>query len=153
MDKAASSPDTRAMASASKIVLREVKRPLNSNKGNKQSLSEKIQKLKPNFSPLNDPSVKTNKSPGTNNCLQTTSPGRNTLRALTAEEKQRETQVPGHLLPVVGKALRWGKSGVSTPCRPPASHPDHPPRPRIADCTLYIGLLSAKKTTMRASQS
>ena len=59
---------------ASRIVLREVKRPLNSNKGNKQSLSEKIQKLKPKFTPLNDPSVKTNKSPGTNNCLQTTSP-------------------------------------------------------------------------------
>ena len=75
-----------------------------------------------------------------------------TLRALTAEGKQRETQVPGHLLPVVGKALRWGKSGVSTHCRPPASPPDHPPRPRIADCTLYIGLLSAKKTTMQASQ-
>ena len=54
-------------------------------------------------------------------------------------------------LPVVGKALRWGKSGVNTPRRPPASPPDHPPRPRIADCTLYIGLLSAKKTTMRVS--
>ena len=77
--------------------------------------------------------------------------GRNTLRALTADGKQRETQVPGQFLPVVGQALRWGKSGVSTPCRPPASPPDHPPRPRIADCTLYIGLLSAKKTTMRAS--
>ena len=73
-DRAASRADTKAMASASKIVLREVKRPLNSNKGNKQSLSEKIQKLKPKFTPLNDPSVKTNKSPGTNNCLQTTSP-------------------------------------------------------------------------------
>ena len=35
------------------------------------------------------------------------------LRVLTAGGKQRETQVPGHLLPVVGKALRWGKSGVS----------------------------------------
>ena len=79
--------------------------------------------------------------------------GRNKLRALTAEGKQRETQVPGHLLPVVGKALRWEKSGVSTPYRPPASPPDHPPRPRIADCTLYIRLLSAKKTTMRASPS
>ena len=78
--------------------------------------------------------------------------GRNTLRALTAEGKQRETQVPGHLLPVVGKALRWGKSGVSRPCRPPASPPDHPSQPRIVDCTLYIGLLLAKKTTMRESQ-
>ena len=73
------------------------------------------------------------------------------LWALTAERKQRETQVPGYLLPVVGKTLRWGKSGVSTPCRPPAPPPDHPPQLCITDCTHYIGLLSAKKTTMRAS--
>ena len=53
--------------------------------------------------------------------------------------------MPGHLLPVVGKDLRWGKSGVSTPCRPPASPPDHPPRPRIAVCTLYIGLFIGQK--------
>ena len=32
--------------------------------------------------------------------------GQNMLWALTAEGKQRETQVPGHVLPVIGKALR-----------------------------------------------
>ena len=76
--------------------------------------------------------------------------GRNMLRALTAEGKQSETQVPASFSPC-WKGSAMGKSGVGTPCRPPASPPDHPPRPHIADCTLYIGLLSAKMTTMRAS--
>ena len=81
--------------------------------------------------------------------------GRNMLRALTANGKQREPHVLRHLLPVVEKVLRWGKSGVGTrctPCRPPTSPPDHPPRPRKADCTLYIRLLSGKKTMLRSSQ-
>ena len=41
--------------------------------------------------------------------------GRNVLGALMANQKLREIQVLGLLLPVVVKALRWRKSGVSRP--------------------------------------
>lgn len=59
--------------------------------------------------------------------------------------------MPGHILPVIALALRYGKRGVSTLCWLPASPPNHPPQPCVADYTLYIGLLSAKKTTVWAT--
>ena len=69
----------------------------------------------------------------------------NTLTALTAEEKQRKTQVLGYLLPIVRKALRWGEKRDKHTLLTAYLTFNHPPQLRIADCTLYIGLFIGQK--------